>query len=68
MSKPAATAWTARPRVAQALLAAGISCERCPNPFNPELRAWRYPDTAAARQIVAAALAEIEAEKGRAAE
>lgn len=68
MSKQIKTAWTARPRVAQALLAAGISCELCPNPFNPELRAWKYPDTAAARRVVAAALAEIEAEKGRAAE
>lgn len=54
---------TTRPRVAQSLLSAGISCRQVPNVFDPNRRAWEYPDTPEARQIVAAALAEIEAEK-----
>lgn len=68
MSESTPTAWTARPRVAQALIAAGIECERCPNPFTPRWAAWRYPDTPAARRIVAAALAAAKAEKARAGE
>lgn len=59
---------TTRPRVAQALIAAGISCKQVPNVFDPCRRAWEYQETAEARRVVAAALAEIEAEKARAAE
>lgn len=59
---------TTRPRIAQALIAAGISCKQVPNVFDPCRRAWEYPDTPEARQIVAAALADIDAEKARAGE
>lgn len=59
---------TTRPRVAQALIAAGISCKQVPNVFDPRRHAWEYPDTPAARQIVTAALAATRAEKSRAAE
>lgn len=59
---------TTRPRIVQALLSAGVSCKQIPNVFDPSRRAWEYPDTPEARQIVAAAIADIEAEKARAGE
>lgn len=59
---------TTRPRIAQALIAAGISCKKVPNVFDRRRHAWEYTDTPEAARIVAAALAEIDAEKVRAAE
>lgn len=54
---------TTRPRIVQALIAAGINCQQVPNVFDPNRRAWEYQETPEARRIVASALAEIEAEK-----
>lgn len=54
---------TTRPRVAAALEAAGISCKQIPNVFDRSRHAWEYQETPEARRVVAAALAEIEAEK-----
>ncbi|MBR5110582.1 MAG: hypothetical protein IK099_10330 [Clostridia bacterium] len=60
------TRTTTRPRVAAALMEAGIPTRRTVNVFDRDKSAWEYPDTPEARRIVAAAVAA--AKKERAAE
>ena len=54
-----------RPRLAAALMAAGLAVEPALNPYEPRLRAWQVEDNVMSQQVIREFYEALKAQEGR---